>query len=547
MRRRRDAMALPADSTYRVEGVPLWHLREEEQPHILDRYRQILASNREPFRVTLLTQIYPVDPAWPFPATRHHQVYLHTASPELRRRLSELSIRTTEVLHPSFIRTLLPFAGTSLSLREHASYIAMPSTYVRLYYVYEWPESFSPDLLRQLLPDGEQTTVSLSFWPLAAPVFRRHLRRLTEAAATGAASASVLAQSTGRTVRHEAESFWQALRTGSTCLYRVSAVLAIWGERVADVRQQGRVLEERCLQLGVGLRLARFRQIEALLSILHQAPAQSFWRYLDAAAISHLPWFAIGTGPPIPLPAAIGIDLTGPRPHPSNRLTRPNPSLFVLGQPGSGKSAFVKSQLLRAARQAGMSAVVIDPEGEYEAVLQEWVSSELEGTVATGRFLHLRGDISWQAVWSRIEENAQRGLTTHVVVDEAHLFLQDRRQRLELCTLVKRARKWGVLFTGISQNVHDFLASPEGRTILANAGEVLLFRQSALDLEPLTRLYQLSPSHRTFLARSGPGEALLVDATRVVPLRILLRHGEEPLVDTRPTRWLGTAWGGSEH
>jgi hypothetical protein len=275
---------------------------------------------------------------------------------------------------------------------------------------------------------------------------------------------------------------------------------------------------------GIRLRGALFRQREALLAFLG-SPRRRDLLLLTSSALARMYWFAYAADVVDP-DQAIGVDLTGPRLYVPVRERRANASQFVLGLPGSGKSAFAKLQILRSRRDLRARAIVIDPEGEYRALATE-----------VGDMLRFSGDVPWDEIWQRIEENRRQGAVTHLTVDEAHLLLTEPQGRRRLQAWVKRARKWGVLFTAVTQNVHDFLASAEGRTMLANAGEVFLFRQSPLDLDPLCRIYRLSPSHRDFLARADPGTCLVVDEQAVVPVQIVLRDDERLLVDTRPSFW----------
>lgn len=121
----------------------------------------------------------------------------------------------------------------------------------------------------------------------------------------------------------------------------------------------------------------------------------------------------------------------------------------------------------------------------------------------------------------------------YVVIDEVHLFLAHPGVRRGLLALMKRARKAGVVLTGITQNVGDFFLSEEGALFLSNAGLAVLFRQSPEDLAALKGRYRLPPLAVSWLERAGPGEGLLVShAPR--PIVLPLTEGEAALADTTP-------------
>ena len=91
-----------------------------------------------------------------------------------------------------------------------------------------------------------------------------------------------------------------------------------------------------------------------------------------------------------------------------------------------------------------------------------------------------------------------------------HLFLHVPSLRRVLNTVYKQARKWNVAVTGITQNAHDLLASVETQTILANAGQLYLFRQHPADIPSIKTTLQLTPDEANHLLFMDQGELLLL-------------------------------------
>lgn len=133
--------------------------------------------------------------------------------------------------------------------------------------------------------------------------------------------------------------------------------------------------------------------------------------------------------------------------------------------------------------------------------------------------------------WARV---STRTGPLFVTLDEIHVFLRDPAVRTLLVSLLKRARKTGVVLTGITQNVGDFFLTDEGALLVANAGTVLLFRQSPEDMRMLIDRFRLSDMATRWLERVGPGEGLIITQD-ALPIMVPLTPVERSLTDTTPT------------
>lgn len=75
--------------------------------------------------------------------------------------------------------------------------------------------------------------------------------------------------------------------------------------------------------------------------------------------------------------------------------------------------------------------------------------------------------------------------------------------------LYKRARKWGGIPTGITQNVDDLLHSELARTMLSNTQFVLMLSQNATDRDQLSRLLNISSETMMYVTNSSAGSGLI--------------------------------------
>ena len=81
----------------------------------------------------------------------------------------------------------------------------------------------------------------------------------------------------------------------------------------------------------------------------------------------------------------------------------------------------------------------------------------------------------------------------------------------------KRARKWGGVPTGITQNVEDLLASKEARGIINNCDFIMMLNQSPLDRQELAAMLNISPAQVSYITNSDAGQGLIYTGKSIVP------------------------------
>ena len=112
-------------------------------------------------------------------------------------------------------------------------------------------------------------------------------------------------------------------------------------------------------------------------------------------------------------------------------------------------------------------------------------------------------------VWNRLIANQKIGRRTWFYLDEIYLLLGAEQSANFLKELFKRARKWGGVPTGITQNVEDLLTNEAGRGMITNCEFVQILAQSAIDAEHLAELLHISPAQLSYIQHSNKGEGLL--------------------------------------
>lgn len=119
-------------------------------------------------------------------------------------------------------------------------------------------------------------------------------------------------------------------------------------------------------------------------------------------------------------------------------------------------------------------------------------------------------------------------------IDETWLLLQHRSTREFLDALVRRARKYYLGVTLISQQLGDFCRRRQATALLSQASLKVFLRQDSSQLPDLRRHLDCSAFEERFLMMAGVGEALLVADNLHVLLKVLAHPGEHPLVSSHP-------------
>jgi type IV secretory pathway VirB4 component len=120
-------------------------------------------------------------------------------------------------------------------------------------------------------------------------------------------------------------------------------------------------------------------------------------------------------------------------------------------------------------------------------------------------------------IWNKIIENKKRGKRTWFYIDEFYLLTQTESSARFLQQIWKRARKWGGVPTGITQNVEDLLASKEARGIINNCDFVLMLNQAPLDRIELGHMLNISPTQMSYITNADAGQGLIYTGKFIVP------------------------------
>lgn len=138
-------------------------------------------------------------------------------------------------------------------------------------------------------------------------------------------------------------------------------------------------------------------------------------------------------------------------------------------------------------------------------------------------------------VWNIIRSELKKRI---LVIDEAWLMMKFRDSAVFLFGLVKRARKYFLGVTTITQDVEDFLKSEYGRPIITNSSLQLLLKQSPTSIEALSKAFDLTEGERALLLESGVGEGLFFAGAKHVAIKVIASYTEDQIITTNPQQLL---------
>lgn len=122
-----------------------------------------------------------------------------------------------------------------------------------------------------------------------------------------------------------------------------------------------------------------------------------------------------------------------------------------------------------------------------------------------------------------------------LVIDEGWLLLQHEQSARFIAGLVRRARKYYLGVSFISQQADDFLKSDYGRAIASQSALRILMRQDTTTIKTVVSEFSLSEYEQQFLLTCERGDALIIADQNHVAVKVVASDKEHPLITTDPT------------
>ncbi len=136
-------------------------------------------------------------------------------------------------------------------------------------------------------------------------------------------------------------------------------------------------------------------------------------------------------------------------------------------------------------------------------------------------------------IWNKTKSDQKKRI---LIVDEAWQLMKYEDSANFLFSLAKRARKYNLGITTITQDVEDFMGSRMGRAIVANASMQLLLKQSSSAVDVLSDVFKLTSEEKKRLSQFPVGQGLFFAGQNHVHIQIIASATETGLITTNPAQ-----------
>ena len=134
-------------------------------------------------------------------------------------------------------------------------------------------------------------------------------------------------------------------------------------------------------------------------------------------------------------------------------------------------------------------------------------------------------------IWNKVKSDKRKRI---LIIDEAWQLMKYDDSAAFMFSVAKRARKYYLGLTTISQDVEDFLSNKLGRAVVANSSLQLLLKQSPSAVDIVADTFKLTQEEKSRLSQFPVGEGLFFAGLNHVIIRVLASQTESQLISTNP-------------
>ncbi len=134
-------------------------------------------------------------------------------------------------------------------------------------------------------------------------------------------------------------------------------------------------------------------------------------------------------------------------------------------------------------------------------------------------------------IWKVITSSRKKRL---FVIDEAWIMMQSEDGASFLFGLVKRARKYWLGVTTITQDVSDFMQSGYGKPIVTNSALKILLKQSSAVIDMIQQTFNLTEEEKFILLEGEVGEGIFFAGQKHVAIKITASYTEDQIITSSP-------------
>jgi len=134
-------------------------------------------------------------------------------------------------------------------------------------------------------------------------------------------------------------------------------------------------------------------------------------------------------------------------------------------------------------------------------------------------------------IWNKVRSELKKRI---LVVDEAWWLMQREDGASFLFGMAKRARKYWLGVTTVTQDVNDFMKSAYGQPIITNSSLQVLMKQSPATIEVVQKIFNLTEEEKYLLLEAEVGEGIFFAGQKHVAIKTVASYTEDQIITTAP-------------
>jgi type IV secretory pathway VirB4 component len=134
-------------------------------------------------------------------------------------------------------------------------------------------------------------------------------------------------------------------------------------------------------------------------------------------------------------------------------------------------------------------------------------------------------------IWKTIRASLKKRI---LVVDEAWWLMQSEDGASFLYGICKRARKYWLGVTTITQDINDFMKSEYGQPIITNSSLQILLKQSPATIDVTQKTFLLTDEEKYLLLEADVGEGLFFAGQKHVAIKVVASYAEDQIITSSP-------------
>jgi conjugal transfer ATP-binding protein TraC len=181
-------------------------------------------------------------------------------------------------------------------------------------------------------------------------------------------------------------------------------------------------------------------------------------------------------------------------------------------------------------------------EGTFSGLLNSSTTVEMDNQLVVFSVRDLEDELRPVAlytiinyIWNVVRSKRKKRI---LVIDEAWWLMMHEDSAKFIFALVKRARKYYLGVTTITQDVNDFLRSQYGQAIVTNSALQMLMKQSPASVDVVQSTFNLTDSEKYLLMEAGVGEGIFFAGNKHAAIKVVASYTEDQIITTNPEQLL---------